>query len=157
MALFQNLRWIHDVRQVGTGPLWGETRDRRLVGSRLLLSLRSPAQHSLVELSPAGSRLPLGLSGPDWSSPAVEGSSAHSSLDGGFSGLLSKDSRFSAEIPGTWPAQTCSTRTRRCAMAARKLSTYREEQRTAVRGWLALALLREGSQVELEDELRGTL
>lgn len=111
------------------------------------VSTAGPSPHSLVQLSPAVSRLPPGLSGPDWSSPTVaayragtkrvESSSAHSSLDWGLSGFLSKDSRLSAETPGTWPAQICSTRTRRCAMAARKLSTFREEQRTAVRGWLA--------------------
>ncbi|KAB1270152.1 hypothetical protein Cadr_000017514 [Camelus dromedarius] len=39
--------------------------------------------------------------------------------------LLSRDSRFRAETPGTWPAQICSMRTRRCAMVVRKPSTCR--------------------------------
>lgn len=99
MALFQNLRWIHDVRQVGTGPLWGETRDRRLVGSRLLLSLRSPAQHSLVELSPAGSRLPLGLSGPDWSSPPWRAAVLTAPWMGGSRGSLARTAGSALRYP----------------------------------------------------------
>ena len=113
------------------------------MGAQLRGSLPTPAQHSRVELSPAVRRLPPGLSGPNWSSPTaaasgagterVEASRTHGSLNVGFSGLLSKDSRLSAEMPGRWPAQICSMRTRRCAREARKLSTFREEQ-TAVRG-----------------------
>lgn len=118
------------------------------------------------DLSPAVSRLPPGLSAPDWSSPTVaaygagikrgEGGSAHSSLDGGLSGLLSKDIRFSAETPGTWPAQICSMRTRRCAMVARKLSTFREEQTTAVRGAGPVAMLSAEAQAWLGARGRGT-
>lgn len=54
---------------------------------------------------------------------------------GGLSGCLSKGSRFSAEKPDTWPAQICSMRTRRCAVVARKLSTFREKQRAIRGGW----------------------
>lgn len=62
---------------------------------------------------------------------------AHSSLGAGPLELLNKDSRFSAETPGTWPAQICSMRTRRCAAAARKLSTFREskEEPCVSGGW----------------------
>lgn len=94
----------------GVGSLWGEQGSRGLQG---LGSLFTPAQLGLVEQSSvlqcAGCL--QGLSGPDWSSPTViaygagakcgEGSSAHSSLDGGLSERLSRDSRFTAEIPGT--------------------------------------------------------
>lgn len=49
----------------------------------------------------------------------------HRSSWKGFSELRISDSRFRAEIPGTWPAQICRMRTRRCAMVARKSSTCR--------------------------------
>lgn len=50
----------------------------------------------------------------------------HRSSGKGFSEVCIRDSRFRAETPGTWPAQICSMRTRRCAMVARKPSTCRE-------------------------------
>lgn len=49
----------------------------------------------------------------------------HTSSRKGFSELRISDSRFRADTPGTWPAQICSMRTRRCAMVARKPSTCR--------------------------------
>jgi hypothetical protein len=60
-------------------------------------------------------------------------SGPHGSSSRGLSELLSRDNRLRAETPGTWPAQICNMRTRRCAMVARKSSTCRKEQRRAVR------------------------
>lgn len=60
-----------------------------------------------------------------WGGPARGAGGSHTSSRAGFSELLSRDSRFRAETPGTWPAQICSMRTRRWATVARKPSTCR--------------------------------
>lgn len=59
--------------------------------------------------------------------------SPHRSSRQGLSELLIRDSRLRAETPGTWPAQTCSMRTRRCAMETRKPATSRSQKSRGLR------------------------